>query len=101
MVIPACARSRWASLLSGSSAPLRRITPISCNVFPAYNPLGFVMKRISVVVLILCATFVSVAWGQQPMGKCSNNWSEFHRPNMERWNRVKRCLASRMLGTSA
>jgi hypothetical protein len=27
------------------------------------------MKRTSLVVLILCASFVSVAWGQQPAGQ--------------------------------
>ena len=32
------------------------------------------MNRISRVALILCACFVSVAWGQQPAGICSNNW---------------------------
>jgi hypothetical protein len=35
------------------------------------------MKRISLVVSILCGSFVSVAWGQQPAGKCTNDWSEF------------------------
>ena len=44
------------------------------------------------MVLILCACFVSVAWGQQPAGKCSNNWSEFHRPNMQRWNPCEKVL---------
>ena len=50
------------------------------------------MKRISIVVLILCACFVSVAWGQQPAGKCVNNWAEFHRYNMERWNPCEKVL---------
>jgi outer membrane protein assembly factor BamB len=44
------------------------------------------MKRVSIVVWILCACLVSVAWGQQPAGKCCNDWSEFHRYNMKRWN---------------
>jgi len=43
-----------------------------------------VMKRISVLVLILCAYFVSAAWGQQPAG--SDNWSELQRTNMMHWN---------------
>ena len=42
------------------------------------------MKRIRILVFILSACFVSVAWGQQPAGKCINNWSEFHRVNMKR-----------------
>jgi hypothetical protein len=50
------------------------------------------MNRISRVALILCACFVSVAWCQQPTAKCSNNWSEFHRPNMERWNPCEKVL---------
>jgi glucose dehydrogenase len=50
------------------------------------------MKRISTLVLILCACFVSVAWSQQPTSKCSNNWTEFHRPNMERWNPCEKVL---------
>jgi eukaryotic-like serine/threonine-protein kinase len=38
------------------------------------------MNRISRVALILFACFVSLAWGQR------NGWSEFHRPDMMRWN---------------
>ena len=44
------------------------------------------MKRISILVLILCTCPVSVAWGQQPAAKGQNNWTEFHRTNMMRWN---------------
>jgi hypothetical protein len=54
------------------------------------------MKRISLVVSILCGSFVSVAWGQQPAGKCTNDWSEFHWTNMQRWNPCETCLASQM-----
>ena len=50
------------------------------------------MKRISILVLILCACFVSVAWGQQPAGKCYNSWAEFHRYNMQRWNPCEKVL---------
>ena len=50
------------------------------------------MRRIRILVFILCACFVSVAWGQQPAGNCSNNWSEFHRTNMERWNPCEKVL---------
>jgi outer membrane protein assembly factor BamB len=49
------------------------------------------MKRIRVMV-ILCTCFVSMAWGQQTPGKCTNNWSEFHRTNMERWNPCEKVL---------
>jgi outer membrane protein assembly factor BamB len=49
------------------------------------------MKRISIEVLILCAGFVCVASGQ-PAGKCFNNWTEFHRPNMERRNPCEKVL---------
>ena len=38
------------------------------------------MKRIRILVLILCACFVSAASGQE------DGWSEFHRPDMTRWN---------------
>lgn len=42
------------------------------------------MKHIRILVLILCACFVSVAWSQQPGGNA--DWSEFHNRNMQRWN---------------
>src|SRR5271165_3750142 len=38
------------------------------------------MKRICILVVILCVCFVSAAWGQR------NGWSEFHRPDMTRYN---------------
>ena len=44
------------------------------------------MKCIRIWVLILCACLVSVAWGQQ------NGWSEFHRPNMHRFNPYEKTL---------
>ena len=50
------------------------------------------MKQIRILVLILCACFVSVAWGQQPTGKCINNWSEFLRTNMKRLNLCEKVL---------
>ena len=55
------------------------------------------MKRLSIWILILCACFVSVAWGQQPAGKCYNSWAEFHRYNMWRWNRCEKVLNVTML----
>ena len=38
------------------------------NIFPSDKFIfrRFVMKRIRILVLILCACFVSVAWSQQP-----------------------------------
>jgi hypothetical protein len=56
------------------------------------------MKRISLVVLILCASFVSVAWGQQPAGKCTNDWTEFNRTNMQRWNPCENVLGVNNVG---
>lgn len=50
------------------------------------------MKHIRISVLILCACFVSAAWGQQPTGDALNKWSEFHRTNMMRWNRYAKVL---------
>ncbi len=43
------------------------------------------MKRISILVLILCACFAPVAWSQQAVNT-GHNWSQFHRPNMRRCN---------------
>jgi outer membrane protein assembly factor BamB len=56
------------------------------------------MTRISRVALILFACFVSVAWAQQPAGTCTNNWTEFHRPNMERWNPFEKVLNVKNVG---
>src|SRR5580692_5681627 len=56
------------------------------------------MNRISRVALILCACFVSVAWGQQPVGKCSNNWTEFHKANMQRSNPCEKVLGVNNVG---
>jgi hypothetical protein len=57
------------------------------------------MNRISSVLLILCVCFVSLAWGQQPAGTCSNNWTEFHRPNMQRWNPCEKLLGVKNVGS--
>ena len=53
------------------------------------------MKRISISVLILCACFVSTAWGQQA------GWGEFHRANMRRWNQYENILNVNNVGTLA
>lgn len=52
------------------------------------------MKCISILVLIVCACFVSVALGQSPAAVMSSgqNWSEFHTPNMRRWNPFENLL---------
>jgi glucose dehydrogenase len=57
------------------------------------------MKRISSLVLILCACFVSVAWSQQLADKGKNNWSEFHRNNMMRWNPYEKVLNVNNVGS--
>ncbi len=44
------------------------------------------MKWIRISVLILCACLVATASGQQSTGNVRNNWSEFHRPEMQRYN---------------
>ncbi len=44
------------------------------------------MKWNCISTLILCACLVSTAWGQQTTGNALNNWSQFHRTNMERYN---------------
>ena len=49
------------------------------------------MKRISILVLILCVCIVHVAWGEQAAGT-GRNWSQFHRPNMSRWNPYENVL---------
>ena len=54
------------------------------------------MKRISILLLILCTCFVSVAWGQQPTGK---NWAEFHRHNMQRFNPYEKTLNVHNVGS--
>jgi outer membrane protein assembly factor BamB len=56
------------------------------------------MNRISRVAFIVCACLVSVAWGQQPAGQCTNNWSEFHRTNMQRWNPCEKLLNVKNVG---
>ena len=56
------------------------------------------MKHIRTLVLILCACFVSVAWSQEPVGKCYNSWAEFHRYNMQRWNRCEKVLTVNNVG---
>ena len=56
------------------------------------------MKHMSVFSLILWACLVYVAWGQQPVSNC-NNWSEFHRTNMQRWNPCEKVLGVNNVGS--
>jgi glucose dehydrogenase len=56
------------------------------------------MKRLRILVLILCACFVSVAWAQQPAGNCINNWSEFLRTNMQRRNPCEKVVGVNNVG---
>jgi len=44
------------------------------------------MKRTSLLPWLLWICFVSTAWSQQPSINGPNDWSEFHRANMMRWN---------------
>ena len=50
------------------------------------------MKHIRILVLILCACFVSVAWGQQQACTAHTPWAEFHRQNMQRYNPCEKVL---------
>ena len=44
------------------------------------------MKLVRILVLILCACFGSLAWGQQAPCPPQTPWAEFHRYSMQRWN---------------
>ena len=52
----------------------------------------FVMKRKSSLILIVCACFVSMAWGQQTTCGVSTPWAQFHRYNMQRSNPCEKVL---------
>ena len=56
------------------------------------------MKRIRILVLILCACFVSVAWGQQPTCPAYTPWAQFHRANMQRCNPCEKVLNVKNVG---
>lgn len=57
------------------------------------------MKRIRIWVLIFCACFVSVAWGEQTTCKVYTPWGEFHRHNMQRWNPCEHVLNVNNVGS--
>ena len=44
------------------------------------------MKQIRFAFLIACACCVSAAWGQESAANSLNNWSEYHRTDMVRYN---------------
>ncbi len=51
------------------------------------------MKHIRMLVLILCACFVSVAWGERPQACTAYTpWAQFHRANMQRYNPCEKVL---------
>ena len=50
------------------------------------------MKRKSSLILIVCACFVSMAWGQQTTCGVSTPWAQFHRYNMQRSNPCEKVL---------
>jgi glucose dehydrogenase len=47
--------------------------------------------RISMMILYLC--FATLASGQEPADTAVNNWSEFTRINMQRWNPYEKTLS--------
>src|ERR1017187_11028061 len=57
------------------------------------------MKRVIISVLILCAGFVSVAWGQKLTCPPSFNWNEFHTKDMERQNPCENVLNVNNVGS--
>ena len=51
------------------------------------------MTRIRISMTILFVCFVTLASGQQSQGTAINNWSEFTRTNMHRWNTYEKTLS--------
>ena len=50
------------------------------------------LKHIRILTFIWCTCLVSSAWGQKPASNPLNNWSEFHRTDMERYNPYENLL---------
>jgi hypothetical protein len=50
------------------------------------------MKHIHTLGVILCACFVSVAWGEQLTCPAHTPWAQFQRHNMQRWNPCEKVL---------
>jgi hypothetical protein len=57
------------------------------------------MKHVRILVLILCACFVSVAWGEQQACKVYTPWAQFHRANMQRFNPCEKVLNVHNVGS--
>jgi outer membrane protein assembly factor BamB len=57
------------------------------------------MKNIRILLLILCACFVSVAWGKQLTCPADTPWGQFHRHNMQRWNPCENVLNVNNVGS--
>jgi hypothetical protein len=57
------------------------------------------MRNIRILVLILCACFVSVAWGEQLTCPADTPWGQFHRHNMQRWNPCEKVLNVNNVGS--
>src|ERR1700730_19461291 len=57
------------------------------------------MKRVSILVLIACACFASVAWGQKPKRGIYPPWAEFHRHDMRRSNPCEKVLNIHNVGS--
>jgi eukaryotic-like serine/threonine-protein kinase len=56
------------------------------------------MQRICFIVLMSYTALVCVASAQQLTANCSNDWTEYHRTNMERWNPCETVLNSTNVG---
>ena len=56
------------------------------------------MKHTGILFVALCASFVCSALGQQAPSTCVNDWSEFHRTNMQRFNPCEKVLGVSNVG---
>ena len=57
------------------------------------------MKQICIAAALLCASFVSVSWGQQSTCPTYVNWSEFHTQDMRRSNPCESVLNVNNVGS--
>ncbi len=57
------------------------------------------MRYVRILALILCAFLVPATWGQQAAGNVVTNWSEFHFPNMMRFNPAENILNVHNVGS--
>src|ERR1039458_3500332 len=79
---------------STNAAPPEANGPNPGQVFPSGKFIFWrlVMKRISIVILILGTCFVPAAWGQKITCPTQFNWTEFHTIDMARWNPCEKVL---------